>query len=76
MFTKGKNIDMKTKENKGYVEAFYECAEDIAQTLEAYYDVEVEDMTRINELIEAEIKADRERQAQYNRLENINGGSR
>ena len=76
MFTKGEKIDMKTKQDKGYVETFYECAEDIAQTLEAYYDVEVEDMTRINELIEAEIKADRERQAQYNRLENINGGTK
>jgi hypothetical protein len=76
MFTKGENIDMKTKQNKGYVEAFNECAEDIAQLLEAYYDVEIEDMTHINELIEAEIKADRERQTQYNRLENINGGSK
>jgi hypothetical protein len=76
MYIKKEKIDMKTKQDKGYVETFYECAEDIAQTLEAYYDVEVEDMTRINEFIEAEIKADRERQAQYNRLENINGGSR
>ena len=74
MFTKGEKIDMKTKQNKGYVEAFYECAEDIAQLLEAYYDVEIEDMTRINELIEAEIKADRERQAQYNRLEKYKWG--
>jgi len=76
MFTKRENIDMKTKQNKGYVETFYECAEDIAQLLEAHYDVEIEDMTRINEFIEVEIKADRERQAQYNRLENINGGTR
>ena len=44
-------------EQKGYAEAFYECTEEIAQVLEKHFPsvIEIEDMTRINDLVDTEI---------------------
>lgn len=42
---------------KGYAEAFYECTEEIAKVLEKHFPsvIEIEDMTRINDLVDTEI---------------------
>lgn len=62
------------RNNKSHTEAFNDCTEEIAQVLEAHFDIE--DVSRINELIEQEIKFSYEQQAKQNELDNINGGSR
>jgi hypothetical protein len=41
-----------------------------------YFGTAIEDTTNIHNLIEKEIKASKLREVEYNRLENINGGSK
>ena len=67
---------IQARHNKTYIEAFNNCTEEIAQVLEAHFDLEIEDVSRINDLIEQEIKLGCEQQAKQNELDNINGGSR
>lgn len=64
------------RNNKSHTEAFNDCTEEIAQVLEAHFDLEIEDVSRINDLIEQEIKFSYKQQAKQNELDNINGGSR
>ena len=47
----------KQPEQKGYSEAFNECTEEIAKVLEKHFPsvIEIEDMTRINDLVDTEI---------------------
>lgn len=52
------------------------CAEQIADLLDFYFNTQIEDMSRITDLIDDEIKVAQDKQAEYNRLENINGGSK
>ena len=54
----------------------YECADQIADLLDLYFDTQIEDISRITDLIDDEIKVAQDRQAKENYLENINGGSR
>ena len=67
---------IQVRHNKPYIEAFNNCTEEIAQVLEAHFDLEIEDVSRINNLIEQEIKLGYKQQAKQNELDNINGGSR
>ena len=47
---------METKKEKGAMETFYDCTEDIAKVLEKYYpEIYVEDMERINVLVQEEL---------------------
>ena len=39
-----------------YIERFNECAEQVAKTLDAWFDTDTQDMTLINELIEKHIE--------------------
>lgn len=70
----------KPKSGLTKTEAFNDCVEDIAHAIETYFDIEIEDVSRINDLVEQEIvegyNQGYNHQAQYNRLDNINGGSR
>ncbi|MDB4348430.1 hypothetical protein OAA62_00795 [bacterium] len=66
----------KPKSGLTKTEAFNDCVEDIAHAIETYFDIEIEDVSRINDLVEQEIVEGYNHQAQYNRLDNINGGSR
>jgi len=53
-----------------------ECAEQIAQLLDLYFDTSVEDMDRINKLIDEEVVASMRREVRMNELNDINGGSK
>jgi len=66
----------KPKSRLTKTEAFNDCVEDIAHAIETYFDIEIEDVSRINDLVEQEIVEGYNHQAQYNRLDNINGGSK
>jgi len=62
--------------NGGFTYKFYECADQIADLLDMYFDTQIEDMSRITDLIDDEIKIAMDRQFRENQLENINGGSK
>ena len=71
-----KNL-MKTKCEEGTMKTFYDCTEDIAKVLEKYYpDIYVEDMDRINILVQEELAEANRRQARENLADAVNGGSR
>lgn len=68
---------MKTKKEKGTMETFYDCTEDIAKVIEKYYpEIYVEDMDRINVLVQEELAEANRRQAKENLADAVNGGSR
>ena len=62
--------------NGGFTYKFYECADQIADLLDMYFDTQIEDMSRITDLIDAEIKVAQDRQFKENQLDQINGGSK
>ena len=89
MFTKGKNIDMskitkpntetitfRVPQNGGFQFRMYECADQIADLLDMYFDTQIEDISRITDLIDDEIKVAQDRQFRENQLDQINGGSK
>ena len=85
MFTKGEKIDMnyitekitfRVPQNGGFQYRMYECADQIADLLDMYFDTQIEDISRITNLIDDEIVNAMRRQAKENELENINGGSK
>mgnify|MGYP003628171984 CR=1 FL=1 len=65
---------------KGYSEAFNECSEEVAQVLEKHFEVimfnPIEDMGRINDLVDQEIIDGGRRQLRKNQQDQINGGSK
>ena len=85
MFTKGEKIDMnyitekitfRVPQNGGFQYRMYECADQIADLLDMYFDTQIEDISRITNVIDDEIVNAMRRQAKENELENINGGSK
>ena len=73
---KTEKITFRVPQNGGFQYRFYECADQIADLLDMYFGTQIEDMSRITDLIDDEIKIAQDKQAEYNRLENINGGSK
>ena len=69
-------ITFNVPQNGGFKYRFYECADQIADLLDFYFDTQIEDMSRITDLIDDEIKIAMDRQFRENQLENINGGSK
>lgn len=70
-------IYMKTKEKKGEMETFYDCTEEIALVIERHYpEIYIEDMDRINILVQEELAEVNRKQARENLMDDINGGSR
>lgn len=68
---------MKTKNEEATMKTFYDCTEDIAKVLEKYYpEIYVEDMDRINILVQEELAEANRRQARENLADQVNGGSR
>lgn len=53
-----------------------ELAEKIANLLDEYLETEIEDLTHIQRMIDAEKKIARVRQRKQNMLDEINGGSK
>ncbi len=69
-------ISFNVPQNGGFKYRFYECADQIADLLDLYFGTQIEDMSRITDLIDDEIKIAMDRQFRENQLENINGGSK
>ena len=62
--------------NGGYASRFNECVEQIAQLIDQYFDTDIEDVSRINDLLDREVVDAMRRQAKENKLDQINGGSK
>lgn len=62
--------------NGGYNYRFNECVDQIADLIDRYFDTQIEDVSRITDLIDDEIKIAMDRQFRENQLDNINGGSK
>lgn len=59
------------------MEKFYNCTEEIANVIEKHYEeIYIEDMDRINTLLQEEINEAKRKQARENYLKDINGGSK
>ena len=69
-------ITFRVPQNGGHQYRMYECADQIADLLDMYFGTQIEDISRITDLIDDEIKVAQDRQARENRLEDINGGSK
>ena len=69
-------ITFQIPSNGGYKYRFNECVEQIAQLIDRYFDTHVEDVSRINDLVDREVCDAMRRQAKQNELDNINGGSK
>ena len=69
-------ITFRVPQNGGFKYRFYECADQIADLLDMYFGTQIEDMSRITDLIDDEIKIAMDRQFRENELDNINGGSK
>tara|TARA_B100001939_G_C16831456_1_gene568887 strand:- start:269 stop:523 length:255 start_codon:yes stop_codon:yes gene_type:complete len=69
-------ITFRVPQNGGFQYRMYECADQIADLLDMYFDTQIEDISKITDLICGEIKVAQERQFKENQLENINGGSK
>lgn len=66
---------METDQHEKTMQTFYNCTEEIANVIEKYYpEVYIEDMDRVNTLLQEEINEAKREQAKTNYLENINGG--
>jgi hypothetical protein len=62
--------------NGGYNYRFNECVDQIADLIDRYFDTQIEDVSRISDLLDREICDAIDRQAKQNELDNINGGSK
>lgn len=69
-------ITFRVPQNGGDNYRLYSCVDQIADLIDMYFDTAIEDTTNIHNLIEEEIKASKLREVKYNKLENINGGSK
>ena len=69
-------ISFNVPTNGGDQYRLYECVDQIADLIDLYFCTALEDTTNIHNLIEEEIKASKLREVKYNKLENINGGSK
>lgn len=52
-----------------------ECVEQIAQLIDQYFGTEIEDVTRINDLVDQEISSSWKQERSFNQAES-NGGSK
>ena len=66
-------ITFEVPSNGGYNYRFNECVEQIAKLIDRYFDTDIEDVTRINDLVDQEIVSSW-RKERDNQVE-INGGS-
>lgn len=69
-------ITFRVPQNGGFQYRMYECADQIADLLDMYFDTQIEDISRITDLIDDEIKVAQDRQFRENQLDQINGGSK
>ena len=62
-------LPMKTEDHDKTMKTFYDCTEEIANVIEKHYsEVYIEDMDRINTLLQEEINEAKRKQAKENYL--------
>ena len=69
-------IKFRVPQNGGEQYRLYECVDQIADLIDMYFGTAIEDTTNIHDLVQKEINSSKLREVEYNRLENINGGSK
>ena len=69
-------IKFRVPQNGGDQYRLYECVDQIADLIDMYFGTAIEDTTNIHDLVQKEINSSKLREVEYNRLENINGGSK
>ena len=67
-------ITFRVPQNGGFKYRFYECADQIADLLDFYFDTQIEDMSRITDLIDDEIKVAQDKQIQVIGMTGQSGG--
>lgn len=71
------DLPIQKEDHDKTMEKFYNCTEEIANVIEKHYEeIYIEDMDRINTLLQEEINEAKRKQARENYLEDINGGSK
>ena len=66
-------IKFRVPQNGGFQYRMYECADQIADLLDMYFDTQIEDISKITDLICSEIKVAQDKQAKENYLEKKQG---
>ena len=69
-------IKFRVPQNGGDQYRLYECVDQIADLIDMYFGTAIEDTTNIHDLVQKEINSSKLREVEYNRLEDINGGSK
>jgi hypothetical protein len=69
-------IKFRVPQNGGEQYRLYECVDQIADLIDMYFGTAIEDTTNIHDLVQKEINSSKLREVEYNRLEDINGGSK
>ena len=71
------DLPIQKEDHDKTMEKFYNCTEEIANVIEKHYEeIYIEDMDRINTLLQEEINEAKRNQARENYLKDINGGSK
>ena len=69
-------IKFKVPQNGGEQYRLYECVDQVADLIDMYFKTAIEDTTNIHDLIQKEINSSKLREVQFNKLDDINGGSK
>ena len=69
-------IKFQVPQNGGDQYRLYSCEDQVAALIDMYFQTAIEDTTNIHDLIQKEINSSKMREAQFNQLDDINGGSK
>tara|TARA_A100001011_G_scaffold380325_1_gene447507 strand:- start:2194 stop:2424 length:231 start_codon:yes stop_codon:yes gene_type:complete len=69
-------IKFKVPQNGGDNYRLYSCVDQVADLIDMYFKTAIEDTTNIHDLIQKEINSSKLREVQFNKLDDINGGSK
>ena len=69
-------IKFQVPQNGGDQYRLYSCVDQVADLIDMYFQTAIEDTTNIHDLIQKEINSSKKREAQFNQLDDINGGSK
>ena len=69
-------IKFQVPQNGGDQYRLYSCVDQVADLIDMYFKTAIEDTTNIHDLIQKEINSSKMREAQFNQLDDINGGSK
>ena len=69
-------IKFRVPQNGGDNYRLYSCVDQVADLIDMYFKTAIEDTTNIHDLIQKEINSSKLREVQFNKLDDINGGSK